>query len=119
MNIDRYAVTLFLEIKRNLPHGIAHTLKIANPQLEQEMAAIYNCIENEDAKTLIEVFIDHINKAKPDSSKVTKRASKINASTSAITGRLSSLIPKVNVMFEATPKKPSQRYYRGVLIEDK
>jgi len=58
MNIDRYMVNLFFEIKRNLPITLQKDLKISAPDLGDTMMTIYAKSDDENIKLLIEVFME-------------------------------------------------------------
>ncbi|MCH2191011.1 MAG: hypothetical protein MK188_08820 [Gammaproteobacteria bacterium] len=58
MNVDRYMVNLFFEIKRNLPFHLQSGLKISSPTLTQDIVDVYNTTEDENIKLLIDRFFE-------------------------------------------------------------
>lgn len=116
MKIDRYAVNLFLEIKRSLPEELGHPLKIANPNLVQEMGEIYHAVEDESIKYLIEVLLMRID---PDRSKSLLKKRFGSKYRKIKSNRLWNRDAKPDEKSAKTAKKTAtQRYYRGVLVED-
>lgn len=59
MNIDRPMVSLFFEIKRNLPATDRDEMRIAAPDVGERLVAIYQDSNNSALKELIETFMDH------------------------------------------------------------
>jgi len=90
MNVDRYMVNLFFEIKRNLPFQLQSGLKISSPTLTQDVVDVFNTTEDENIKVLIDRFFE---RAKIDPFKDQQKV--------------------------AATKKPTKprRYYRGALLE--
>lgn len=58
MNVDRYMINLFFEIKRILPNDIRQQLKIASPTLHEELKELQKSVDNEATQRLIEVFFE-------------------------------------------------------------
>ncbi|MFT5571512.1 MAG: hypothetical protein ACI9FR_000429 [Cryomorphaceae bacterium] len=57
MNIDRPMVSLFFEIKRNLPYATRADMKIAAPDVGDRLLDIYQSSDDESLKALIESFL--------------------------------------------------------------
>lgn len=58
MQIDRYMVNLFFEIKRNLPPEQQSNLKISDHALGDTMVNLYQTCDDENIKLLIKVFME-------------------------------------------------------------
>jgi hypothetical protein len=58
MNIDRPMVSLFFEIKRNLPYATRADMKIAAPDVGERLLGIYQSSDDEPLKALIESFLE-------------------------------------------------------------
>jgi len=58
MNIDRYMVNLFFEVRRNLPKSEQAQMKISSGDLGEQMVAVYQLTEDENIRLLIEVFLE-------------------------------------------------------------
>ena len=58
MNIDRPMVSLFFEIKRNMPFDEREDMKIASPDVGERLITIYQGSQNKALKELIENFMD-------------------------------------------------------------
>lgn len=56
-NIDRQMVTLFFEIKRNLPFDARNDLKISSPAIGTQLVAIYQSSNDKPLRRLIEKFM--------------------------------------------------------------
>jgi len=59
MNIDRSMVSLFFEIKRNMPATDRDEMRIAAPDVGERLVSIYQNSNNSALKELIETFMDH------------------------------------------------------------
>lgn len=57
MNIDRPMVTLFFQIKRNLPFEIRDDLKISSPAIGTQLVSIYQKSDDKPLRQLIEEFM--------------------------------------------------------------
>jgi hypothetical protein len=57
MNIDRPMVTLFFEIKRNLPFEARDDLKISSPVIGTQLVSIYQTSSDKPLRRLIEEFM--------------------------------------------------------------
>ncbi len=57
-NIDRAMVSLFFEIKRNMPSEQREQMKISSPLIGQQLISIYQQSNNEALRFLIEKFMD-------------------------------------------------------------
>ena len=57
MNIDRPMVSLFFEIKRNLPYATRADMKIAAPDVGERLLDIYHSSSDPSLKTLIASFL--------------------------------------------------------------
>lgn len=77
-NIDRAMVTLFFEIKRNMPFDAREDMKISSPVIGKQLISIYHHSNNKPLKQLIEDFMLRAGDAwvsqlgKPRKSKLTK-----------------------------------------------
>lgn len=58
MNIDRYMVNLFFEIRRNLPSKHQQALRLSAPDLGEKIVAIYQQSDDENTRLLIEIFLE-------------------------------------------------------------
>lgn len=58
MNIDRPMVSLFFEIKRNMPANEREEMKIASPDVGDQLVAIYQDSDDKALKQLIETFMN-------------------------------------------------------------
>lgn len=81
MKIDRYMVTLFFEIRRNLPTNIQSDLKISDTNLGEKMLSLYNEDYDDNVKLLIQVFFERagsqwISKLEPKQSLFKRRLKK-------------------------------------------
>jgi len=56
MNIDRPMVTLFFEIKRNLPFESRDAMKLSAPDIGERLLDIHHASGNKSLKSLIEKF---------------------------------------------------------------
>jgi len=57
MNIDRPMVSLFFEIKRNMPQDKRDEMKISAPDIGKRLISIYRKTNNQSLKQLIETFM--------------------------------------------------------------
>lgn len=57
MNIDRKMVSLFFEIKRNMPYEQREDMKIASHDIGERLIGIYQESDDRTMKTLIEQFM--------------------------------------------------------------
>lgn len=57
MQINRKMVTLFFEIKRNMPYEHREKMKIASPDLAQQLTVIYKKSKRHSLKESIEKFM--------------------------------------------------------------
>ncbi len=113
MNIDRYMVNLFFEIKRNVPHSQQAGLKISDPDIGSVMTSLYRETRDENIKLLAGIFLERAGENwlseadKPKAlSRIMKRLSKepsVEPSSAATTS-----------VKQSKPK----RIYRGQIIED-
>lgn len=113
MNIDRYMVNLFFEIKRNVPHHQQTGLKISDPDIGSVMTSLYRETKDENIKLLARIFLERAGEKwlseadKPKTlSKIRKRLSKDSLDD------LNSVAPP------AAKKGKPKRIYRGQVIED-
>ena len=58
LNIDRPMVSLFFEIKRNMPFEYRDDIKLAAPDIGEQLISIYEDSKNDTLKELIEAFMD-------------------------------------------------------------
>ncbi len=112
VNIDRYMVNLFFEIKRNLPKNLQKDLKISNPNLGQELIDLYVSLEDAALKRLIEVFLD---RAGEDWSKQLKSVTSKKSLKALLTKKTRTELGKS--VPPAVKTSPKVRYYRGALID--
>ena len=113
MNIDRYMVNLFFEIKRNVPYQQQASLKISDPDIGSVMTSLYRETKDENIRLLVRIFLERAGEKwasdieKPKAlNKIIKRLSK-DRSVGDSSGT-SSVVTK---------DKP-KRIYRGQVIED-
>lgn len=57
MNIDRPMVSLFFEIKRNMPFDERNDMKISAPDVGDRLVSIYRASNNQALRQLIEKFM--------------------------------------------------------------
>lgn len=121
MQIDRYMVNLFFEIKRNLPHAEQSEIKIADHGLGDLMLGLHAKTEDENIKVLIEAFLEHAGpewlqrlNIKPWRYRGVKVSGERSVSSTA---SKSADATKEKPVKKAKSKK-KVRYYRGVRIED-
>lgn len=118
MDIDRYMVNLFFEIKRNIPLSQQTGMKISNPDLGNVMVNLYKSSQDDNIKLLTKVFLERaggewLKKTQPKHSFY--RGQKVNRSTSDST---SNETPPINIKKKSTSKTKHQRIYRGRVVED-
>lgn len=113
MNIDRYMVNLFFEIKRNVPYQQQASLKISDPDIGSVMTSLYRETKDENIKLLTRIFLERAGEKwasdadKPRAlSKIIKRLAK-DRSAEESTGTNPAL-----------KKDKPKRIYRGQVIED-
>jgi len=119
MNVDRYMVNLFFEIRRNIPASQARDLKLADPNLGDAMVKLYQSTDDENIRLLTEIFLEKaggnwLKKANP--SKAAKLLKKL---------KLKESLEKTSETNRDTNKQKSKksssskpRYYRGALVKD-
>lgn len=56
--LDRAMVTLFFEIKRNMPYAQRERMKISSPNIGQQLIAIYEESRSHSLKRLIRDFME-------------------------------------------------------------
>ncbi len=100
MNIDRKMVSLFFEIKRNMPYEQREDMKIAANDLGAKLVGIHQESQNESLNMLIEQFME---RAGPEWAK------KLDKSALPIMGfglnEPTQTKPKKNVLKEKGPKQ--------------
>ncbi len=113
MNIDRYMVNLFFEIKRNVPYHQQASLKISDPDIGSVMASLYRETKDENIKLLVSIFLERAGE------KWASDAQKPKA-LGNILKRLSkdSSVEHVSETSPAVKKHKPKRIYRGQVIED-
>ena len=114
MNIDRYMVNLFFEIKRNIPSDQQAHMNISNPQLGKLMSQLYCQTDDENIKLLTQIFLERAGES------WLKDAKKED---SAATGRLNKQVEKepLNRRPESSIRKSKakpKRIYRGQVVEE-
>jgi hypothetical protein len=114
MNIDRYMVNLFFEIKRNIPASQQVNMNISNPQLGELMTKLYNQTDDENIKLLTQIFLERagenwLRDAKKAAPSITARIAK-RFREEPVDKQTDSSVSKVKV-------KP-KRIYRGQVVED-
>lgn len=112
MNIDRYMVNLFFEIKRNLPYNLREPLKISSPNLGDSMLDVYTSIDNEATKRLIEVFFERAGADWVKKLRSVKGSGSLNFIGSSSDNK------QTKAKVKPTIKSEKARYYRGALIAD-
>jgi hypothetical protein len=114
MNIDRYMVNLFFEIKRNIPLHQQSEMKISDPELGKVMSELYRQTDNDNIKLLTQIFLERAGE------NWLKDADKTNTSATIrlAKGVKQGLVNKQphNPVSE-TNIKP-KRIYRGQVVED-
>lgn len=114
MNIDRYMVNLFFEIKRNIPSSQQAHMNISNPQLGKLMSQLYCRTDDENIKLLTQIFLERAGES------WLKDAKKEDSSA---TGRLTKQVNKEPMKRRSdssrlkTKAKP-KRIYRGQVVEE-
>jgi hypothetical protein len=58
MSIDRPMVQLFFQIKRLMPTESQQNMKIASPDIAEQLIDIYVASKNASIRTLIELFME-------------------------------------------------------------
>lgn len=114
MNIDRYMVNLFFEIKRNIPASQQINMNISNPHLGKLMSKLYCQTDDENIKLLTQIFLERagenwLKDAKKSANSMTKRHSKGSNKESKHRQKDGS-VPNA----KAKPK----RIYRGQIVEE-
>lgn len=108
MKLDRYMVTLFFEIRRNMPIEMQREMKISAPDLGNVMVNLHKTTNDENIRLLVEVFLD---RAGPDW--LAKTLVKENFYRGLkVTSKSSRPTTTKN------RKKKPVRYYRGVRVDD-
>ena len=115
IQLDRYMVNLFFEIKRNAPHDCQQDMLVSDPNLGKNLSVLYQKVSDENLKLLIEVFFERAGPKwlaliKPK--KTAQLLQKINSK--AKIADKSSAEQKENSDNSGQPKA---RYYRGVRID--
>ncbi len=59
LNIDRAMVSLFFEIKRNMPYEQREEMKISSPTIGTSLVKLYRSSSNQALKRLIRDFMQH------------------------------------------------------------
>ncbi len=113
MNIDRYMVNLFFEIKRNLPFALQRDFKISNADLGDMMVKLYRSIDDEAIKRLIEVFLE---RAGDGWTAKLKTSSYLKEQASSSYRGVKKKV-KRSVAASGPDGGAKGRYYRGVLVE--
>lgn len=103
MNVDRFMVNLFFEIRRNLPSQQQQGMRLSAPDLGDKMIILHKASDNEDIQLLIEMFLE---RAGEDWIKKIRKKKSRKQRTNATKEKLK---PK-----EKATKKSN--YYRGVKI---
>ena len=111
MNIDRYMVNLFFEIKRNSPSPSKDDLKISDPDLAKSLIELHQQNISESLNRLIEVFFERAGDGWSDKLRDDSKSS-FNLSTVARHGK--ALLKQAKA---TRPKSDKARYYRGALVK--
>ncbi len=114
MNIDRYMVNLFFEIKRNVPIHQQDGMKISNPNLGNVMVALNKETKDENIELLTRIFLERAGgrRIKESKSKTTR--------TAALIEKLSTLgnKPRTTNRTDSISQIKPKRIYRGQVVED-
>jgi hypothetical protein len=114
MNIDRYMVNLFFEIKRNIPTSQQTNMNISNPQLGKLMSDLYCQTDDENIKLLTQIFLERAGEnwlkdakkgAPSTAQRLTKRFNKATVNKPANSS-------------ESKIKVKPKRIYRGQVVEE-
>ncbi len=113
MNIDRYMVNLFFEIKRNIPTSMQPAMKISDPAIGETMVSLYKKSKDENIRLLVEIFLERAGD---------EWVSKIREKKRFYRGNLVAKAPKADSKRKNKPqsdiKKAGQRIYRGQFVTD-
>jgi len=113
MNIDRYMVNLFFEIKRNIPHQQQAELKISDPNIGEVMTALYRETKDENIKLLVRIFLERAG------GKWASDADKPKILSNALKRLSKNDAPEAKVDTSSTELRDKpKRIYRGQVIED-
>lgn len=113
MNIDRYMVNLFFEIKRNIPLQQQASMKISDPELGKVMSTLYRQTENQNIKLLTQIFLERagenwLEEAEKGISKIAqlkKRVQQVEVSKNTSSP-------------DSSKKRKPKLIYRGQIVED-
>jgi len=117
MNIDRYMVNLFFEIKRNIPIHQHGDMKISNPNIGKVMLDLYKATDDENIKLLTRIFLERAGDS------WIKEADKKTSVTATLIKKLTRENVANNVLSEKSESSrgsvtKAKRIYRGQIVED-
>lgn len=110
MNIDRYMVNLFFEIKRNIPSNKQTGMKISNPEIGEVITALYTETEDENIRLLTRIFLERAGE------NWLEDADKILSPSGTLVQKMRTREPQEKPA-PTTRAKP-KRIYRGQIVED-
>lgn len=113
MNIDRYMVNLFFEIKRNVPHRQQADLKISDPNIGSVMTRLYQETKDENTKLLVGVFLERAGEQWAKDAQKPKALPKMLKFLSANNSAEDS-----SQKSQSAKKNKPKRIYRGQVIDD-
>jgi len=112
MNIDRYMVNLFFEIKRNVPYQQQASLKISDPDIGSVMTSLYRETKDENIKLLVRIFLERAGE------KLASNADKPKTLNKIIKRLAKRSVEDNSSISSAAAKDKPKRIYRGQVIED-
>ena len=116
MQIDRYMVNLFFEIKRNLPRRLQTDMKISDPDIGRSMVDLYRASDDENIKRLVEVFLERAGDEWVARIRPKKRF--YRGLEIATTREQKSKPQKTSKQKISKQKAKKQRIYRGQIVTD-
>jgi hypothetical protein len=114
MNIDRYMVTLFFEIRRNIPAQQQSEMKISDPEIGKVMSKLYRQTDDSEIKLLTKIFLE---RAGENWLKEADKSARSAAKPGAKKVKRSIASKQPDNQGPETALKPN-RIYRGQVIED-
>lgn len=112
MNVDRYMVNLFFEIRRNLPSQQQQGMRLSAPDLGEKLVTLYNSSDDENIQLLVEIFLE---RAGEDWIKKIRKKKRRILSAKASKDKLDLKDMKETSSIKEKSMKKSN-YYRGVKI---
>lgn len=112
MNVDRYMVNLFFEIRRNLPRQQQQGMRLSAPDLGEKFVTLYNTSDDENIQLLVEIFLE---RAGEDWIKKIRKSKNRIRGVKATKEKLKTKDKEETSPTKENPRKKSN-YYRGVQI---